>query len=431
MSKVFILDTNKQPLDPVHPGWARKLLSTGRAAVWRRYPFTIILKKAVDEPVTSPLRLKLDPGSQTTGMAIVNDASGEVVFAAELTHRGQQIKAALDSRRAVRRSRRQRKTRYRKPRFANRNKPKGWLPPSLLSRVLNVETWVRRLMRVCPIGALSQELVRFDMQQMENAEIRGVEYQHGSLAGYETRAYLLEKWGRRCAYCDATGVPLEVEHIVCRKKHGSNRVSNLTLACTACNRAKGTQDIRAFLKHDPARCARLLAYAKASLRDAAAVNATRWALFERLIALGVPVECGTGGCTSYNRSTRGIEKHHWTDAVCVGASTPEHVQIITVVPLLITAKGHGCRQLCSMNRYGFPRTGPKQARRVQGMQTGDIVRAVVPSGKKRGTHVGRVLVRATGFFDIAMKQGRVAGINAKYCRSVHRQDGYSYAPGGK
>ncbi len=110
MSKVFVLDTAKRPLDPIHPGWARKLLSSGQAAVYRRYPFAIILKKEVIEPTVQPLRLKLDPGSKTTGLAVVNDATGEVVWAAELTHRGHAIKKRLDGRRGVRRGRRQRHT---------------------------------------------------------------------------------------------------------------------------------------------------------------------------------------------------------------------------------------------------------------------------------------------------------------------------------
>src|SRR5205814_5835125 len=132
------------------------------------YPFTIVLKTAVEAPVLEPLRIKIDPGSKTTGIALVNDATGEVVFAAELTHRGQAIKKSLDDRRGVRRSRRQRHTRYRKPRFQNRkNKKAGWLPPSLESRIANIETWVTRLMRLCPITAISQERVRFDMQLME------------------------------------------------------------------------------------------------------------------------------------------------------------------------------------------------------------------------------------------------------------------------
>ena len=138
MSKVFVLDTYENPLNPVHPGRARILLSSGKAAVFRRFPFTIILKVETIEPQVEPLRLKLDPGSKTTGIAIVNDASGEVVFAAELSHRGQTIKTSLDDRRAIRRSRRNRHTRYRKPRFDNRKRAKGWLPPSIESRIYRI-----------------------------------------------------------------------------------------------------------------------------------------------------------------------------------------------------------------------------------------------------------------------------------------------------
>jgi hypothetical protein len=75
-------------------------------------------------------------------------------------------------------------------------------------------TRVNRMRRLCPVGALSQELVRFDTQLMQNAEISGVEYQQGELAGYEVREYLLEKWGRMCAYCEGEHVPLEIEHII-------------------------------------------------------------------------------------------------------------------------------------------------------------------------------------------------------------------------
>src|SRR5579859_3110544 len=119
MSYVFVLDTNKQALNPVDPGRARILLTQRKAAVLKRYPFTIILKTAVEKPELSPLRIKIDPGSKTTGLALVNDAMGQVVFAAELTHRGQDIKNSLDDRRVARRNRRMRRTRYRKPRFDN------------------------------------------------------------------------------------------------------------------------------------------------------------------------------------------------------------------------------------------------------------------------------------------------------------------------
>ena len=431
MSHVFVLDTNKHPLNPVHPGRARLLLKQGKAAVWRRYPFTIILKQAVAAQPLLPLRLKIDPGSKTTGLALVNDATGHVVWAAELSHRGQAIKKALDARRGVRRGRRRRHTRYRQPRFANRrNKKKGWLPPSLESRLANVLTWTRRLLRCCPVAALSMELVKFDTQLLENAEISGVEYQQGTLAGYELREYLLEKWGRHCAYCDARDVPLQIEHILCRARGGSNRTSNLTLACEPCNVKKGTQDIGEFLKEQPERLKGILTQAKAPLKDAAAVNMTRWALYDQFLALGLPLECGTGGRTKYNRVTRQLPKTHWLDAACVGASTPEQLQIKDVCPWLITATGSGCRQMCSMDKHGFPRTGPKQTKRVKGFQTGDLVRARVPKGKYAGIHVGRVLVRATGSFDIRTAHGRVQGISSRHCQPIHRNDGYSYQIGG-
>ena len=186
--------------------------------MFKRFPFTIILKYPLDTQEVQPLRVKIDPGSRTTGIAVVNDTTGKVVFAAELSHRGQTIRDALLSRRGVRRGRRARHTRYRKPRFQNRTRPQGWLAPSLMSRVSNVLTWVKRLQRVCPIAAISQELVRFDLQQMENPEIAGVHYQQGTLQGYETREYLLEKWGRKCAYCAKENVPLQIEHVVPRAK---------------------------------------------------------------------------------------------------------------------------------------------------------------------------------------------------------------------
>ena len=419
MSNVFVVDTNKRPLNPVHPGRARLLLTQGKAAVWRRFPFTLILKGALEVPLLEPLRLKLDPGSQTTGMAIVNDTSGEVVFAAELSHRGQSIKAALDDRRAVRRSRRQRKTRYRQARFHNRhNKKPGWLAPSMESRVSNITTWVERLRRVCPIRAISQELVKFDLQQQEHPEIAGVQYQQGTLAGYEVKEYLLHKWNWACAYCSAKEVPLQIEHIQARANGGTDRVSNLCLACERCNQAKGTQNITVFLAKKPELLKRILAQAKAPLKDAAAVNSTRWALFERLKATGLPVECGSGGLTKFNRTLRGLPKAHWLDAANVGESTPEPLTIKGVIPLLITATGHGRRQMCVSDRFGFPKQHKERRKTFLGYRTGDIVKAVTP----RGTFQGRIAIRHRPSFRL----GKV-DIHPKYLRRVHRADGYSYA----
>lgn len=488
MSKVFVLDTNKQALNPVHPGRARKLLSNGEAAVFKQYPFTIILKCAVEDPIIEPLRIKLDPGSKTTGIAVVNDDNGEVVFAAQLEHRGQDIANSMKDRLSLRRGRRSRKTRYRKPRWLNRRAShrKGIKSPSLNSRVSNSETWVKRIQRVCPIAAISLELVKFDMQQMDNPEISGSEYQQGTLAGYEAKEYLLEKWGHKCAYCGKENVPLEVEHIVPRSKGGSNRISNLTIACCPCNKAKNNKDIKDFLAKKPELLKKILAYAKVPLKDAAAVNSTRWELYRRLQSLGMPIECGTGGRTKWNRTTRvsildglgqtlRLDKTHWSDAACVGASTPDILCVNGVHPLLIKATGHGNRQVVRVNGYGFPektkkderplvtdgrlsgnrkhaekclvshkkvggklekrptrRIGedkretisPREHKYIHGFQTGDVVK--VTQGKYNN-RVGRMTAQSNGSFYMGSpaKKNR-ASFSYKYCQAIHRNDGYKY-----
>jgi hypothetical protein len=204
----------------------------------------------------------------------------------------------------------------------------------------------------------------------------------------------------------------------------------LTLACHPCNEKKGTQDIREFLKHKPDLLQKILAQAKAPLKDAAAVTVTRWSLHHRLEALGWPVECGSGGLTTYNRTRRDLPKAHWLDAACVGKSTPEVLKAQGIIPLLIAAQGHGSRQVTNIDRYGFPKGQPKQGGRVKGFRTGDMVKAVVPTGTKKGAYTGRVLVRARGSFDIVTRDARrVTDISYKYCRLIQRTEGYRYALG--
>lgn len=149
---VFVLDTEKQPLLPVHPGKARRLLNAGKAAVFRREPFTIILKKVVVTATPESITLKIHPGSQTTGIALVQGE--KVVVGAELTHRGQSLKTTLESRSELRRSRINRHTPYGQARFLNPTPPKGWLAPSLEHRAEKTLTWVKKLLRLAPTGSI-------------------------------------------------------------------------------------------------------------------------------------------------------------------------------------------------------------------------------------------------------------------------------------
>ena len=422
---VFVLDQQKKPLMPCSEKRARLLLTRGRAVVHRRAPFVIRLKdRACEQSSVQDVVVKLDPGSTTTGLAVARveqREAGEVhhgLCLANLTHRGEQVRAALQQRAGYRRRRRSANLRYRAPRFENRRRDAGWLPPSVRSRIGNVLTWVRRLIRWTPVKRLEVERVTFDQALMQNPEVAGVLYQRGELVGWEVRNYLLEKFGRSCVYCARTETAFEIDHVVPRSRGGSDRVSNLVLACHECNQAKGNQTGAEF------GFPQVHLHAKTPLKHATIMNATRYALVDALRNLGLPVGTWSGGRTRWNRDRCGIEKDHCLDALCVGemASVVRPRGLI----LLIGAQGRGSYQRTNVDGSGFPRGYLTRDKRIRGFATGDLVKAEVPSHlKTAGTHVGRVAVRATGSFRV----GKIDGINAKYCTLIQRADGYQYEKG--
>ncbi len=421
-NRVFVLNPDKTPLMPCTAKRARKMLEAGRAAVFRRYPFTIILKSEAGRQ-SQPLTLKLDPGSKTTGMALVMEGrtGRKCIWGAELTHRGAAIKMKLIARRALRSSRRSRKLRHRPARFLNRTKPAGWLPPSLMHRVLTIISWARRLDRLTMLDSFSMELVSFDAQKMINPDIQRQDYQKGTLFGTEVRAYLLHKWDGKCAYCGKEG-KLEVEHVHPRSKGGSNSVNNLVVACRPCNEKKGNKSLAEFLAKKPAQLKRVQDELGKSYTDTAAVNATKYRLLDELKTFGYPIETGSGAQTSFNRQEQGYDKAHWVDAACVGDSGAE-VRIKPLKPLRITCMGRGNRQMCGTDKYGFPVRHRTRQKVFFGFQTGDTCKAVVTTGKKAGAYTGRVSVRATGSF----KLPQVDGIHHRFFSVLHKGDGYGYS----
>jgi 5-methylcytosine-specific restriction endonuclease McrA len=425
---VFVLDKRKKPLMPCSEKRGRQLLERRRAVIHKRYPFTIRLKDRIGG-VIQPVRIKLDPGSKVTGLAVTREEDGNkpvaVLCMFELGHRGRQISEAVTARRGFRRRRRSANLRYRVPRFDNRTRPEGWLAPSLRHRVDTCMSWVNRLRRLAPVAGIATELVRFDMQAIENPKISGVEYQQGTLAGYEVREYILEKFGRHCVYCRVTDAPLNLDHVIPRSRGGSNRVSNLVPACIPCNTAKGAKSAEEFLAARPQVLTRIEAQLKAPLKDAAAVNATRWALYGALKATGLPVEAGSGGRTRFNRARLGIPKTHALDAACVGKVETIAGWRAPTVEIKSTGRGQYCRTKLTM--YGFPRGDCMRTKRVHGFQTGDIVRAEILKGKKAGVHVGRLAVRASGSFNVQTTDGVIQGINHKYFKILQRSDGYGFA----
>ncbi|MGW7364467.1 HNH endonuclease [Streptomyces sp. NPDC054841] len=235
--------------------------------------------------------------------------------------------------------------------------------------------------------------------------------------------------GTTCAYCGATRVPLNIEHIRPRSHGGSNRISNLTLACVPCNEAKGSTPIKEFLADDPARLAAIRRQAKTPLHDAAAMNATRWQLTDTLKTLGRPVHAWSGGRTKWNRTAMGLSKTHTLDALSLGDLDHENGDTIVRVPrqvCVVKATGRGSYARTTPDRYGFPRLRRPRRKRHYGFATGDLVRATVPTGRWAGTWTGRISVRATGQHSLTTPAGR---FNVSYVnlRLLQRGDGYSYA----
>ncbi|WP_217212404.1 RNA-guided endonuclease IscB [Streptomyces sp. AC550_RSS872] len=429
---VFVLDKHHQPLMPCTPARARKLLKQGRAVVHRHTPFVIRLKDrtAATSEVTG-VKLGIDPGSRFTGIALfrtdvdANETARHGLFAIELAHRGGPISDRLTSRSTLRRARRQRNLRYRAPRFNNRSRPEAWLAPSLRHRVETTTAWVDRIARWAPLRTVHIELAAFDTRAL-SADKSGsdTEYRRGTLQGMEVREYLLMKWNRACAYCGASDIPLNIDHIHPRSRGGSDRISNLTIACVPCNERKSNRPVEDFLKKKPTLLSKIFHQAKAPLRDAAAMNATRCALVRALEARYQDVRPSSGGRTRWNRQRTATPKSHTLDALCVGVleAVARHPAIIHVV----AATGRGTYRRTTPDRYGFPRLSLPRTKQHFGYATGDLVRANVPTGKRQGSHTGRVAVRATGNFNIKTIHGLVQGIHHRHVHLLQRADGYAY-----
>ena len=246
-TQACVLDQQGKPLMPTtRLGKVYRLLKAKKAHIVSYEPFTIQLDYQPDTQVIQPMTLGVDSGAIHSGYSVANEHreyySAEVVARNDISNR-------LSDRRMYRQTRRSRKTRYRKPRFNNRkNKKKGWLPPSLEQKVAVQVNEIDHIHRYFPIETIIVETAEFDIQKIKNPDISGIEYQQGTLQGYNIRNYLLEKHGRKCFYCGKAVSDFEVEHMFPKSRGGSNRIDNLTLSCHDCNEKKGTLTAEEFIQ---------------------------------------------------------------------------------------------------------------------------------------------------------------------------------------
>lgn len=417
---VFVLDKSKKPLDMISHAQARILLKNKQAVVHKIYPFTIRLKDNSAVSNDRTYTVKLDPGSRTTGVAITDDKDS-VVILSEIEHRGHIIKKKLSSRKAVRRNRRNRKTRYRESRFLNRTRPEGWLTPSVKSRADNVINFIKKYKKLINIDKVMIENVSFDTAQMtSNTKLWGNNYQKGNLYQQKLRSFIFNRSNGKCVYCGAKAT--EIDHVVPRSSGGTNSVCNLVASCKSCNKKKSNKTLKEFGKIMNKDFSHL--EPKKLPKDAAIVQSARNYMVREITKLVSDTTLYDSWLTKYNRDQLGLPKEHYYDALSVG--NIQDYKFLADKVLQISAKGRGSRQMCRMDSHGFPRTSAKASKSVKGFQTGDMVKAIVPKGLKRGEYLGKVAVRSNGYFNIQTKTQVVQGIGYEYCHIIQRSDGYLY-----
>ena len=360
---IFVLNMRGKPLMSTSPRKARLLLKEGKAKVVRRDPFTIQLKYATGEN-KQPIKLALDPGYKNVGFSAITDKreliSGEVVLRTDIPDK-------LKEKSMYRRGRRNRNTRYREPRWKNRGNNKGkkkdWLAPSIQHKLDTYVRLITKFNNILPLSNITIETSPFDTQKMQNPEISGIEYQQGELQGYEVKEYLLEKWGRKCAYCKIESVPFETEHIIPTSRGGTNRVSNLTIACHNCNQKKDNMTAAEFGHPE------IQLMAKKPLKDAAFMNIVRSRLVETIKREFPQYQCNEtyGYITKHDRIKMGLEKTHANDAFVIASGRN---QIRSSKPYKVIQIRRNNRTL-QTNRKGFK---PSIRRQRYKYSPGDLIK---------------------------------------------------------
>ena len=391
--KVFVLNMRGQPLMPCSPPKARKLLRAGKAVPVRRTPFVIQLTVPTGE-TKQPITLGVDAGYKHVGLSATT--AKEELLASEVELR-QDVTGLLSDRLALRRARRNRKTRCRAPRFDNRvrSKHKGWLAPSVENRIQAHISRIEAVCQVLPITKIVIETASFDIQKIKNPEVEGTDYQQGEQLGFwNVREYVLFRDGHVCQACKGRSkdLILNVHHIESRKT-GGDAPGNLITLCEACHKAYHAGKLKQF---SPRR--------GASFRAETFMGIMRWTVLNRLRERHpeLPVTNTYGYLTKHKRIVAGLPKTHCADAFCIAG--------------VLDAKRRG--------EYLFQ----KQTRR----HNRQIHKLTILKGGVRKSHQAPYLVHGFRLFDKVLCKGEVGfifGRRSSGAFDVRRLDGTKISAG--
>ncbi len=307
--RIFVMNMRGDPLMPCTQKKARILLKEGKAVIYKYDPFTIQLTYATGE-TKQDCHIGIDTGSKHIGMAITSE--NKVLFKGEIELR-QDVKSNIDTKHIYRRSRRNRKTRYRQPRFLNRKRSDKWLPPSLQNRVDHTFHWIDTFCSLVSDPILHIEFGKFDTAKMINPEINGVDYQHGQTYGFfEERYFVFARDNYTCQCCGKSKDKiLQTHHIIYRSNGGTDRVDNLITVCTDCHTSKNHQKGGILYKWQEQH-KKVKQY-----KEPPFMNTIR----KRIFARYPNAHTTYGSETTPHRKELGLEKTHYNDAITISGIT--------------------------------------------------------------------------------------------------------------
>ena len=308
---VYVLNIDGQPLMPTNRhGKVRHLLKDGKAKIINRCPFTIQLLYSSTN-YTQPVTLGVDAGSKHIGLSATTES--KELYASDVELRND-IVNLLSTRKQNRRSRRNRKTRYRKARFLNRvaTKKQGWLAPSIRQKIDTHLTVIDKVYQILPVTKIVVETASFDIQKIKNPDISGTNYQKGEqLDFWNVREYALFRDGHTCQCCKGKSKDkiLNVHHIESRKT-GGNAPNNLITLCETCHTGyhKGIVKLPKTIHRGM------------SFKDAAFMGIMRWALYNELKCKYPNVRNTYGYITKNTRIENNLPKEHFIDARCISGN---------------------------------------------------------------------------------------------------------------
>jgi hypothetical protein len=334
-----VLSKKGKPLMPCKPAKCRRLLKNGNAKIVKMYPFTIQLLFDCEEQVQE-VTLGIDSGYGNIGFSAVSETKELITGTVRLDGKTSE---RLTERRMYRRGRRN-KLRYRQPRFNNRVRKEGWLPPSIQRRYDTHINIINRIKKILPITKVIIEVAKFDIQKIMNPEIQGTDYQQGNLYDYQNiRSYLMSREKGKCQLCgkDFIGQPSHIHHCKQRSEAGSNRVDNLAILHKACHEKLHKQGL------------------KLSKPKSYKPN-TFMSIIHKRFWKDIPnLETTCGYETFIKRNELGLEKSHSTDAfVIANGNIQERTKIIEVKQI------HRSNRILQLNRKGFKPSIKKEKSKV-------------------------------------------------------------------